>query len=77
MKGTTPERGPVEATVIELLPNATCRVELENCGRVIAHAAGPTAVNFVRVRVGDKVLVELTPHDTTRGRIIRLLGKGQ
>ena len=76
MKETSPERGRMEATVIELLPNATCRVELENRGQVIAHAAGATAANFVRVRVGDKVLVELTPHDKTRGRIVRLLGKG-
>jgi translation initiation factor IF-1 len=66
----------VEAAVIELLPNAACRLELENRGRVIAHAAGAKAVDFVRLRVGDKVLVELAPHDTTRGRIVKLLGKG-
>jgi translation initiation factor IF-1 len=67
---------PVEATVIELLPSAAFRVELEDRGRVIAHAAGARAANFVRFRVGDKVLVELSPHDRTRGRIVRLLGKG-
>jgi translation initiation factor IF-1 len=65
-----------EATVIELLPNATCRVELASRGRVIAHLAPATSANFVRVRVKDKVLVELSPHDSTRGRIVKLLGKG-
>jgi translation initiation factor IF-1 len=69
-------RKPAEATVIELLPNATCRVELPNRGWAIAHATGAAAANFVRVRVRDKVLVELSPHDRTRGRIVKLLGKG-
>ena len=66
----------VTATVIELLPNAACRLELENRAQVIAHTAGPKTANFVRVRVKDKVLVELAPHDKTRGRIVKLLGKG-
>jgi translation initiation factor IF-1 len=70
------ERERTEATVIELLPNATCRVELAGRGRLIAHAAGARSANFVRVRVKDKVLVELSPHDNTRGRIVKLLGKG-
>jgi len=65
-----------EATVIELLPSAACRVELESRRRVVAHAAGATKTNFVRVRVGDRILVELSPHDVTRGRIVKLLGKG-
>ena len=65
-----------EATVVELLPSAACRVELENRARVVAHAAGATKTNFVRVRVGDRILVELSPHDVTRGRIVKLLGKG-
>ena len=75
---TTPKREPKreEATVIELLPSATCRVELANRARVVAHAAGATKTNFVRVRVGDRILLELSPHDMTRGRIVKLLGKG-
>jgi translation initiation factor IF-1 len=66
----------VEATVIELLPNAAYRVELENRTRAIAHLTGVNRANFVRVRLKDKVLVELSPHDRTRGRIVKLLGKG-
>ncbi len=69
-------RKPVEATVMELLPSAAFRVELADRGRAIAHAAGARTANFVRFRVGDKVLVELSPHDRTRGRIVKLLGKG-
>lgn len=68
------EQGVV-ATVIELLPNATCRIELENRAQVIAHAAGAAAANFVRLRPKDKVLVELSPRDQTRGRIVKLLRK--
>lgn len=68
--------GGVVATVIELLPNAAYRVELESRRRVIAHSTGANAANFVRIRVKDKVLVELSPHDKTRGRIVKLLGKG-
>ena len=64
------------ARVIELLPNAACRVELESRAQVIAHSASANAANFVRVRLNDKVLVELSPHDRTRGRIVKLLGKG-
>ena len=66
----------VAATVIELLPSAACRVELENGAQVIAHATGPLAANFVRLRVKDRVLVELSPRDRTRGRIVQLMGKG-
>ena len=65
-----------EATVIELLPSAACRVELADGGRAVAHAAGARRTNFVRLRVGDRVLVELSPRDTTRARIVKLLGKG-
>lgn len=66
----------VEATVIELLPNLTFRLRLANEDRVIAHATGATAANFVRVRPGDKVRVALSPHDQSRGRILELLKKG-
>ena len=62
----------VVATVIELLPQATCRVELESRQQVLAHAAGARK-NFVRVRPGDRVRVELSAHDRTRGRIVALL----
>lgn len=65
----------VVATVVELLPNAACRLRLENRAEVIAHPPAATKANFVRVRLKDKVLVELSPHDNTRGRILRLLSK--
>lgn len=64
----------VAATVMELLPNATYRLELESRRQVLAHAAG-AARNFVRVRPGDRVRVELSAHDRTRGRIVELLRK--
>ena len=66
----------VEATVVELLPGAAFRVKLENEELVVTHAAGATSANFVRVRPGDRVRVELSPHDRTRGRIVELLRKG-
>jgi len=70
------ERGTgLEGVVLELLPNATCRVELGSREQVLAHAAGAAARNFVRVRPGDRVRVELSPHDRTRGRIVKLLKK--
>jgi translation initiation factor IF-1 len=74
--GENEAREGVVARVIELLPNAACRVELESRALVIAHSASANAANFVRVRLNDKVLVELSPHDRTRGRIVKLLGKG-
>ena len=63
----------VEAIVVELRPNATVQVKLENQDLVLAHAAGAAKINFVRIRPGDKVQVELSPHDPGRGRIVRLL----
>jgi len=65
----------VEAEVIELMPNAVVRVRLDNTSSVLAHAAGATKANFVRVRPGDRVQVELSPHDRGRGRIVKLLRK--
>lgn len=56
-------------TVSELLPNATFRVKLENNHEVIAHTAGKMRKNRIRVLAGDRVLVELTPYDLTKGRI--------
>lgn len=62
-----------EATVVEILPRSTYRLELEKGRRVLAHAAGAGQTNFVRLREGDRVRVILSPHDPTRGRIVGLL----
>jgi translation initiation factor IF-1 len=59
----------VEGTVVEALPNATFRVELPNGHRVLAHISGKIRVHYIRVLLGDKVLVELSPYDLSRGRI--------
>ena len=56
-------------TVTELLPNAMFRVQLENDHEIIAHTAGKMRKNRIRVLAGDKVLVEISPYDLTRGRI--------
>src|SRR5688572_17134842 len=60
----------VEAVVVEPLPNAMFRVELENKHRVLAHISGKMRKNFIRILPGDRVLVELSPYDLTRGRIV-------
>jgi translation initiation factor IF-1 len=65
----------VEAVVVELMPHAGVRVKLENEDMVLAHATAATKANFVRVRPGDRVQVELSPHDPGRGRIVKLLEK--
>ncbi len=65
-----------EAVVVELLPSAVYRVKLENESVVTAHAAGVAVKNFERLRPGDRVRVELSPRDRTRGRIVELLTKG-
>ena len=65
----------IEAVVTELLPNATVRVKLENESLVLAHAAGATKVNFVRLRPGDRVEVALSPNDPGRGRIVRIVAE--
>lgn len=62
----------VAATIIELLPRATFRLKLENEQEVVAHTAGATVTNFIRLRPGDRVEVEISPLDRTRGRITRL-----
>ena len=59
----------VEATVSEALPNATFRVELANGHRVLGHVSGKMRRHFIRVLPGDRVLVERSPYDLTRGRI--------
>lgn len=60
----------VEGTVIEPLPNAMFRVELENGHRILAHISGKMRMHFIRILPGDKVTVELSPYDLTRGRIV-------
>jgi len=59
----------VEGTVIEPLPNAMFRVELENGHKVLAHVSGKMRMNYIRILPGDRVKVELSPYDLTRGRI--------
>jgi len=59
----------VEGTVVEPLPNAMFRVELENGHKVLAHISGKMRMHYIRILPGDKVQVELTPYDLTRGRI--------
>lgn len=59
----------VEGTVIEPLPNAMFRVELDNGHRVLAHISGKMRMHFIKILPGDRVTVELSPYDLTRGRI--------
>jgi translation initiation factor IF-1 len=56
-------------TVMELLPNATFRIQLENGHEIIGHTAGKMRKNRIRVLAGDKVLVEMSPYDLTKGRV--------
>lgn len=60
----------VEAVVVEPLPNAMFRVALDNKHEVLAHISGKMRKNFIRILTGDRVLVELSPYDLTRGRIV-------
>jgi len=60
----------IEGKVVEPLPNAMFRVELENGHRILAHVSGKIRMNFIRILPGDRVLVELSPYDLTRGRIL-------
>lgn len=59
----------MEGTVVEPLPNAMFRVELENGHRVLAHISGKMRMHYIRILPGDRVVVELSPYDLTRGRI--------
>ncbi len=59
----------MEGTVIEALPNTMFQVELENGHKILAHISGKLRMNFIRILPGDKVTVELSPYDLTRGRI--------
>ncbi|HUL19810.1 MAG: translation initiation factor 1 [Deltaproteobacteria bacterium] len=60
----------VEGRVLETLPNAMFRVELENGHKVLAHISGKMRMHFIKILPGDKVMVELSPYDLSRGRII-------
>jgi len=60
----------VEGSVIETLPNAMFRVELDNGHRVLAHISGKMRLHFIKILPGDRVTVELSPYDLTRGRIV-------
>jgi|TARA_B100001179_G_scaffold9449_1_gene6231 translation initiation factor IF-1 len=59
----------VEGTILEPLPNAMFRVELENGHKVLAHISGKMRMHFIRILSGDRVKVQLSPYDLTRGRI--------
>lgn len=59
----------VEGKVVEALPNATFRVELQNGHCIMAHISGKLRMNYIRILVGDKVTVEMSPYDLTKGRI--------
>jgi len=60
----------VEGKVLETLPNAMFRVELDNGHKVLAHVSGKMRMYFIKILPGDKVTVELSPYDLTRGRIV-------
>lgn len=66
---TKEEAIKVQGTVMETLPNAMFRVELENGHRILAHISGKMRMHFIRILPGDTVTVELSPYDLTRGRI--------
>lgn len=59
-----------EGTIIEALPNAMFRIELDNGHRVLAHVSGKMRMHFIRILPGDRVVVELSPYDLSRGRIV-------
>ena len=60
----------LEGTIVESLPNAMFRVELENSHKVLAHISGKMRMHYIRILPGDKVTVELTPYDLSRARIV-------
>jgi translation initiation factor IF-1 len=66
----------VEGVVIETLPNAMFRVELKNGHRVLAHISGKMRMHFIKILPGDTVILELSPYDLTRGRIVYRGKKG-
>jgi len=60
----------VEGKVVEKLPNAMFQVQLENGHTILAHISGKLRMNFIRIIPGDKVLIEMSPYDLTKGRIV-------
>ena len=70
MAVNTKEKIETEGTVVEALPNAQFTVELENGHQILAHLSGKMRKYYIRVLLGDRVKVELTPYDLTRGRIV-------
>jgi len=60
----------VEGVVVESLPNANFQVQLQNGHKILAHISGKLRMNYIRILPGDKVTVEMSPYDLTRGRII-------
>ena len=60
----------VEGTVVETLPNTNFKVELENGHQVLSHISGKLRMTFIKILPGDKVTIELSPYDLTKGRII-------
>ncbi len=69
-KTSKKEKIEAEGTVVEALPNATFRVRLDNGHEVLAHISGRMRMYYIRILLGDRVLVELSPYDLTRGRIV-------
>lgn len=63
--------------VVETLPNATFRVELANGHKVLAHVCGKMRMRFIRILPGDRVILEVSPYDRSRGRIVYREGKGK
>jgi translation initiation factor IF-1 len=60
----------IEGTVVEVLPNTLFRVQLANGHRVLAHVSGKVRMHFVRIAVGDKVMLEMSPYDLSKGSIV-------
>jgi translation initiation factor IF-1 len=77
MDDETAGRAPVsvEGTVLEALPHGLYRVGIEHQRQVVAHAPGGAGRNFIRVLIGDRVRLELSPRDLTRGRIVSVVGR--
>jgi translation initiation factor IF-1 len=75
VRGLAKDERSLEGIVMELLPSALVRVRLEGEHEVVAHMPAAQRANFVRLRVGDKVRVALSPSDRTRGRVLELLTK--
>ena len=67
-----PKEEPIEviATIVETLPNAMFRAELDNGHKILAHVSGKMRMNFIKILPGDQVTVQLSPYDLSRGRIV-------